>query len=434
MASILDQVIGATTGGVKIVSENHDVSTINFVNGLSDPGEMIRCGYLPELRRESGESDADYAARIRPLVAKLSESDRNRIMGAAINRASLDTSNGRVNVMVVGEPAWHQLGVNVQDAVRSAEALVISGQNWKAVKVQSFYDFAGVTHEDDGMFVIVRDDTGKKLSNAGSKYEPLQNVDAYAIVDDLLVEVGAKYHTAGCTNNGRETWIQAELPNGFKLPGGDENKAFLTLTNSFVPGTTVKLFATNHRVVCQNTKRVAVNADGADGLTIRHTGDMKAKAEAARESLGLAVQGYEDFKARAEVAYRTPCEISRYAPEVLDVVLGVTTAQKKLDSLHADPLASVVAVTEAESKMAKLRERKENVLEEILEAYNSETCEAARGTAWGAYNAVSQALEHGSFAPGKRGTTHSRLSKKMESTLSGEVYAASEVAWKMAMA
>ena len=64
MTSILDQII-ENSGSAKVISQGHDGSNINFVNGLSDPGEMIRCGYLPEIRRQTGERDAEYAERIR---------------------------------------------------------------------------------------------------------------------------------------------------------------------------------------------------------------------------------------------------------------------------------------------------------------------------------------------------------------------------------
>jgi hypothetical protein len=49
----------------------------------------------------------------------------------AIRRAGLDVSTGRVAVMVAGEAArkalWHRLGVQVRDAVTSADAGRLAG-------------------------------------------------------------------------------------------------------------------------------------------------------------------------------------------------------------------------------------------------------------------------------------------------------------------
>src|SRR3990167_966436 len=127
--NILDQVI-ANSGSAKVVSENHDLDGINWVAGLSDPGEMVRCGYLPEIRRLANEQDEIYAERIRPIVMALPKTERDQIMGSAIKRASLDTSNGRINVMVAGKAPWHGLGVNVDKATTSAEAIKFAGLDW----------------------------------------------------------------------------------------------------------------------------------------------------------------------------------------------------------------------------------------------------------------------------------------------------------------
>lgn len=107
MASLLDSMLdNYAPASTRVVSERHDPNTINFVAGLSDPGEMIRCGYLPEIRRQEGEQDAEYAERIRPIIMALPKDQRDKIMNAAVQRASLDRTNGKVAVVVAGELAW----------------------------------------------------------------------------------------------------------------------------------------------------------------------------------------------------------------------------------------------------------------------------------------------------------------------------------------
>ena len=60
-ANLLDSILSSP----RIVAERNDPNAINFVAGLADPGEMIRCGYLPEIRRQDGEQDGEYAERWR---------------------------------------------------------------------------------------------------------------------------------------------------------------------------------------------------------------------------------------------------------------------------------------------------------------------------------------------------------------------------------
>src|SRR5689334_3133027 len=115
MRTLLDGILDATEstlrngGGPVILSENHNLGSIDWVAGVTDPGEMIGCGRYQQLRRLANESDAAYLARLRVLLQQIPAADREKIEGtlkaAAIRRAGLDTSNGRVNVMIAGELA-----------------------------------------------------------------------------------------------------------------------------------------------------------------------------------------------------------------------------------------------------------------------------------------------------------------------------------------
>ncbi len=80
MTGLLDQVIANTSrGGARIVSENHDLSSINWVGGVTDPGEMVGCGMYQQLRRNTGESDNAYQARLIALLPTLPATDRAKI-------------------------------------------------------------------------------------------------------------------------------------------------------------------------------------------------------------------------------------------------------------------------------------------------------------------------------------------------------------------
>lgn len=42
----------------------------------------------------------------------------------------IDMTNGIGSCMVAGEPAWHKLGVNVEQAVTSNAAIKLAGLDW----------------------------------------------------------------------------------------------------------------------------------------------------------------------------------------------------------------------------------------------------------------------------------------------------------------
>ena len=43
---------------------------------------------------------------------------------------AIDQTTGRAAVFVTGEPAWHRLGVVIENATTSAEAIGLAGLDW----------------------------------------------------------------------------------------------------------------------------------------------------------------------------------------------------------------------------------------------------------------------------------------------------------------
>ncbi len=398
-SDLLNSAIGATEN--PIVSEQHDMGKIDANAARLDVNELLKAG-------------------------------RGNLVQAAQRMAALDNSSGRIAVMVAGEPAWHKLGVNVSRAVTSGEAIKLAGLDWAVVKVPMSHEWNGVRHESADTFALVRADTGAKLNTVGGRYQVFQNEHAFDYLDDVLPGHGARIHTAGAINGGAKVWMQAEFPRqAFSLPGGDEQKRFVTLTNGHGLEA-VNVFPTDFRIVCANTRRIAL-ADKRNGLTIRHTGSLKAKVQDAQKALGLAVKGFDQSRQEAEVLYRKPLDCQRFTAELLDTVLGMTQAEQDLAAKRTDPLSAALAIEAAEKRLAKLHRRKDGLLDEVLEMYHSPTGDGAQGTAWGAYNAISESADHGSLAAPRRGSDEDKLSRRFESVLDGAADEIKQLAWTTAL-
>src|SRR5262245_58588024 len=175
MRSLLDEIID-NIGSPTIVSEEHDTSQVDWRAAMMDTAEMVKVG--------------------RDVVV------------AANGRAALDASTGRVAVMVAGKPAWHKLGVNVAQAVSSAHAIKLASLNWNVTKrPMAYLGPNGQWVESDDTFSLTRDDTGAKLGTVGSKYQPIQNAEAFEFMDSLLGTFGARYETAGAIYGGKKVWM-----------------------------------------------------------------------------------------------------------------------------------------------------------------------------------------------------------------------------------
>jgi phage/plasmid-like protein (TIGR03299 family) len=175
---------------------------------------------------------------------------------------------------------WHGLGVQVDHALSSEEALEKAGLNWR-VEQSTVVTNSGIPIE--GYKANVRDSDGKVLGVVTDRYRIVQNHEAFAFTDDLLGK-GVRYETAGSLQEGKKVWLLAKLPAAYIFSGGDRLSPYLVFSNSHDGSGAIKIAMTPIRVVCNNTLNLALNT--ADRIwTANHTGNIGLKLEDAKETL-----------------------------------------------------------------------------------------------------------------------------------------------------
>ena len=177
---------------------------------------------------------------------------------------------------------WHGLGIGVENAPDSKEALELAGLNWR-VEQKPIYTSSGTLI--DGYKANVRDTDQSVLGVVSNRYRIVQNEEAFAFTDKLLGE-GVKYETAGSLQNGKRIWLLARLPHEYII-GGEQISPFLVFTNTHDGSGAIKTALTPVRVVCQNTLNLALSSANRSWSMI-HTGDVSGKLDEARETLQLA--------------------------------------------------------------------------------------------------------------------------------------------------
>lgn len=448
---ILETVISNTANslnGVKIISEQHDTSKIAVDASGGDASVMARAGVwlrdgkwdTCEMGISQEEAQRRYDAANTP---EAKEAFMVELRERAMKRASLDNSTGRVAVMVAGQPAWHGLGVNVAAAASSSEAIRLASQNWRVAKTQlRFADGTNTLRDATGTFGLYREDTNAYLGTVGSRYQVIQNADAYEFLDSVIGEYGAKYHTAGSVFGGQKVWMQVELPRqAFEVVKGDKIDAYALFTNSHDGKSAAMCMPTSNRVVCNNTLRIAVGSDRNRGINLRHTGNIKAKINDAKSVLGLAVKSFDEFKANAEILVQTPCVANVYFGNVLDEILEVSDAQVRIGAAaltQAQVLDGIIKGQEARDQVQAAYQRaidnRNAILEDMIARYEGERCGIGgiRGTAWAALQAVTEHADHGKRREG--GSKEGRDSRRFESVLIGERDEMKQVAYQQALA
>lgn len=259
-------------------------------------------------------------------------------------------------MMSVKERPWHGIGTVIDTAPCSADALKIAKLDWT---VEQFPVQANGM-EIPNYFANIRSDTNQILGVVRSRYNVLQNADAFNFIDDIIEnnsDVECKYETAGSLFNGRRVFMLVRLPNQ-KLVGDDvENYMFFTNSHD---GTSALLAGiTNVRVVCNNTLQMAIKG-ASRTWKCHHTKNLEARKQEAAESLGLAVKYISQLDTTAQ-----------------------EMAMKKIDE---EAFFRKLFDNEIEKHSEK---RVEDTIEKIHLIYNEkDDLQNFKGTAWGMYNAV----------------------------------------------
>lgn len=442
--SFLDSVLEATTtttsssrpSAPRIISANHDANTINWVKGMSDPGEMIGCGMYQELRRLAGEGDATYAARITEVLKTIPENHRKAIetamRTAANKRAGLGSTRGLINCVSAFETPWHGLGTVTDRDLSVEEAIALSYMaGWNLTKVEQWIDWNGIKTAT-GCYAIVRGDNGAVLTegkSVGNRYEVFSNEECFDFVDDILGG-GARIETAFALGRGETVCVIAKMPQVVTHAPGDVSHTYLAIGAKHDGTGAIWTFPTEVRAACANSLRIAMQGRRL-GCYFRHTKNVRQKVAQAQQALGLAVTSSTKTQELSDRLVSTPLTQPReYFETCLDSIVDVTVAGLPLTSKNLDGaelLSAMFKLDAAERKAAertveKTREKRSALLGEILDRYHSDRnngMASIAGTAWSAYNAVTETADHSTKLNKFRGSDRDRQESRFNSVLEG---------------
>jgi phage/plasmid-like protein (TIGR03299 family) len=279
---------------------------------------------------------------------------------------NLNIKDGNASMMYVGETPWHRLGTKLEKPATAAEAIQAAGLDFTVQMMSLRTEHADIPVERH--FATVRMDSFQALGVVGARYTPIQNKDAFFMFDALVGEGEAIYHTAGALGKGERIWLLAKLPDYIRVNGTDIVEKYLLLTNSHDGSEVVRVKLTPIRVVCDNTLAAAL--EGAEQeVRIRHTANAQIKLKQAHEILGLSNWLYAE----------------------LDRIFNGMSKRK----LTGEEMKGYVRAVFPEPPRVYHRSQAPRIHEKVTElAETGAGAELARGTLWGAYNAVTEFVDH----------------------------------------
>lgn len=259
----------------------------------------------------------------------------------------------------------------------ATEALNGAGLNW-TVGLEMLKTASGLNVP--GFMASVRMDRNAILGVVGDKYNVIQNADALSFMDKVLGEHKAVYTGAGCFKGGRLVYVQAKLDGTIIIPGkaSEDMEKFLTLTTSHDGSGSLCAFFSTVRIVCQNTLRLAVSmakkqsrAGIAEMVCIKHTRNANLRVEEAQKVLGLSATYFNAFQEQAVQLVNTPFSDKQMSDMVAKLVPGAVDENGSVSS------------------------RAGNIQDELKSLFvYGRGHEGIRGTAWAAYNAVAEYVDH----------------------------------------
>ena len=284
----------------------------------------------------------------------------------------------------VVEVPWHGLGTRLASTPSVDEMLIQAGLDWTVSKRPLFTQRArGEMLEIKGQKALVRDTDHKVLSVVTDRYVPVQNRQAFEFFRRFCDAGQLELETAGALKGGGFIWALARIGRDFDigLSGhgqSDEVRNYLLLMNSHQATHALTAQFTPVRVVCWNTLNIAMGAGlkgkGERVFRMPHLREFDEEARRlAAETLGLLEDQIEQFRTLVRELAHTPFPIEARDPYIREV------------------FGLAAPAGEEESEAGK------RLVPRVLEAFDcapGQALDTARGTAWGAVNAVTWFVDH----------------------------------------
>ena len=296
-----------------------------------------------------------------------------------------------------GDKPWHGLGVEVDANLTPLQMQEAAQLDWTVSKRPSYTLDAPEWSDDVGIiqaentFHIVRDSDNRILSHCGRDYVPIQNEDVFKFFKRFTEAGHMTMETAGSLKDGGEIWGLAKISEDFELAGDDLIKGYLLINQPHIVGKSMTIKLTPIRVVCNNTLTMALQDSGTASFRMPHVREFGTDViQAAEEALGLSAQAMTEFRTNSTLLSKTKAKHSDVLDYVAEIYQPHMIAEYRNEQLLRE---SGKAIGEQAPLIERLNKFPSLVVD-ALEQSPGANLKSARGTWWGALNAVTYVEDH----------------------------------------
>lgn len=283
-------------------------------------------------------------------------------------------------VIADGKP-WHDKGTGLDHEPDFDESIQLLMRGDRYVKLDLMPVIDGVVSDTklERSSVIFRSD-GKEYNTVGKDFELLQADEAFKPMAGELLKSGMiSIATGGVLHGGASAFLMAKIVNKgiADIVRGDTVKANLLIATGFDGRMKNIIKDCNTRVVCANTLEIASKEkSNFDFKYLKHTKNIRTKLIDVEQTILGRLQSFEK-------------QVESYQ----------YLASKKIDSVTAQKyIGSVFLTLEQMEGKKEISTKMSNTVSHVIDLIDTqkglEHVPAIRGTAWQAYNAVSEYVTH----------------------------------------
>ena len=224
---------------------------------------------------------------------------------------------------------------------------------------------------------------------------------------DLTEDAGFELETAGVLKGGRKLWALAKTGQHALLKGGDAIKGYLLLATACDGTLATTAQFTSVRVVCNNTLTVALGKKASQGtqseegagsiVKVPHSTEFNP--DVVKAQLGLTVSSWDRFISQMKRLSNRPVspqEAEDYFAKVLNCSPKDTEFSDSASNI--EHIGSIALSTAVASNTPTTTLRNERAFKRVQDLYAGAAMganlDAAKGTAWGLLNAVTEFVDH----------------------------------------
>jgi len=133
-------------------------------------------------------------------------------------------------------------------------------------------------------FVTYRTDTNHPFGVVGSKYEIVQNHEAFRFIELLFEDEDIIYDNAGIFDKGSRMFVVVRIPGNIRIGEGDEIEKYLLFTTTHDGSGSITIAILGIRIWCSNMIQRAIR-NAHSKFIIKHTKNAEKRIDYARQLL-----------------------------------------------------------------------------------------------------------------------------------------------------